>query len=183
MNFDYKGYDLKFIQCDKCSDKSSHLYTKIYKFFSPVTHYSYILRTDYHELNVYAIKFYCKRFRHGDLKYSKIINKGDLGNIIVTCLKVIPILLQEQPSVSFAFAGARTIDSQSSKVENYENTQRFRVYKYIVSKKIGTQIFSHFSNDQISSYLLLNKQEKHIKVRRTAIENMFKETYDDLHNI
>ena len=91
--------------------------------------------------------------------------------------------MQEQPSVSFAFVGARTIDSQSSKVENYENTQRFRVYKYIVSKKIGTQIFSHFSNDQISSYLLLNKQEKNIKARKAAIKDMFKETYDDLHNI
>lgn len=183
MNFDYQGYDLKFIQCDKCRDESPHLYTKIYKFFSPVTHYSYILRADYHKFDVYAIKFYCKRLRHSDFKYSKITNKGDLGNIIVTCLKVIPILLKEQPSVSFAFAGARTIDSQSSKVENYENTQRYRVYEYIVSKKIGTQIFSHFSNEQVSSYLLLNKQEKNIKARKEAIENMFKETYDDLHNI
>lgn len=79
MTFDYNGYDLKFIQCDKCNDESKHLYTKIYKFFSPITHYSYIIRAEYHELDVYAIKFYCKQFRHSDFKYSKIVNKGDFG--------------------------------------------------------------------------------------------------------
>lgn len=58
MNFDYSGYDLKFIQCDKCKDGSKHLYTKIYKCYSSKTHYFYIVRAEYHELDVYAIKFY-----------------------------------------------------------------------------------------------------------------------------
>ena len=81
MTFDYNGYDLKFIQCDKCNDESKHLYKKIYKFFSPITHYSYIIRAEYHELDVYAIKFYCKQFRHSDFKYSKIVSrlKGTLS--------------------------------------------------------------------------------------------------------
>ena len=183
MNFDYSGYDLKFIQCDKCKDGSKHLYTKIYKFYSPKTHYFYIVRAEYHELDVYAIKFYCKRFRHSDLKYSKIVNKGDIGNIIITCLKVIPTLLQEQPTVSFAFVGARTLDTKSSKVESYIKTQRFRVYKYIVAKNIGTQIFTHYTNEEVSSYLLINNQVKNTSVKKKEIENMFKETYDDLYNI
>ena len=183
MTFDYNGYDLKFIQCDKCNDESKHLSTKIYKFFSPITHYSYIIRAEYHELDVYAIKFYCKQFRHNDFKYSKIVNKGDFGNIIITCLKVIPILLQEQSTVSFAFTGARTVDTKSLKVESHVNTQRFRIYKNIVSKKIGTQTFSHFVNEQASSYLLINNQARNVSVKKREIENMFKETYDDLHNI
>ena len=45
------------------------------------------------------------------------------------------------------------------------------------------QIFTHYTNEEVSSYLLINNQVKNTSVKKKEIENMFKETYDDLHNI
>ena len=128
MNFDYEGYELKFIQKKPCKDGSDHLFSLIYKFFSPVTRYIYILHADYHRDDFFAIKFYCKKDRHSDFKYSKIINKGDIGNILMTCIKIVPILLNVFPNASFGFIASRSIDDATQKVESYINNQRFRIY-------------------------------------------------------
>lgn len=49
-------YPLRFIQLERCPDKTPHLFTYIYKFRSPITKYWYVLRADYHEENVFAVK-------------------------------------------------------------------------------------------------------------------------------
>lgn len=115
-----------FVQKRACKDSSAHLFSCIYKFYSPVTKYFYILHADYHEGDLFAVKFYCKKERHSDFKYSKIINKGDMGNILMTCIKVIPLLLNDYPEASFGFIGSRTVDETSRKVESYINNQRIR---------------------------------------------------------
>lgn len=119
MTFDFPGYELRFIQIARCADDSSHLYTYIYKFHSPVTGYHYIVRAEYHDEDVFAIKFYCKKDRKSEYKYSKIVNKGDLGNIIMSCAKVIPLLLQTHPQVSFCFAASRSVDVRNNSIEDY----------------------------------------------------------------
>ena len=83
LTFDCEGYELKFIQQDYCADGSAHLFSRIYKFYSPVTKYFYVVRAEYHEEDVFGIKFYCKKDRGDVLKYSKIVNKGDVGNILL----------------------------------------------------------------------------------------------------
>ena len=142
-----------------------------------------MLRADYHEENVFAIKFYCKKDRHSEHKYSKIVNKGDVGNILITCLKIIPILLKRYPLASFAFTGSRSIDFRSGKVEGYDRNQRFRVYIYIVAQKIGSQTFAHFTFDEVSSYLLENRALGDIEAAKDRMVGMFVETYDDLHDV
>lgn len=183
MTFNYKGYNLHFIQKQPCKDNSAHLFTLIYKFYSPVTKYFYILHADHHEENVFAIKFYCKKDRHSDYKYSKIVNKGDLGNILITCAKVVPILLKNYPSASFGFAGARTIDIESKKVEPFSNNQRFRTYKYLIALKFGTKTFAHYEYQAISSYLLVNKDCNNVDAKERELVKMFSETYVNLPDI
>lgn len=175
MNFDYPGYNLKFIQKRKCNDLSAHLFTIVYKFYSPVTKYNYIVNADYHEEDVFAIKFYCAKDKRSDYKYNKIVNKGDLGNILMSCVKLVPILLKDYPTASFGFCGARSVDSKSKKAEKLINTQRFRVYKEIVSLKFGTRTFSHYEYEQISSYLLINNSNETISEKK--IKKMFCSTY------
>ena len=75
MEFDFPGYPVKFIQRQRCKDPSAHLFTLIYKFYSPVTKYHYVIRAEYHEEDVFAMKFYCKKDRKSDTKYAKIINR------------------------------------------------------------------------------------------------------------
>lgn len=183
MTFDYSGYELKFIQKQPCRDQSFHLFTLIYKFFSPVTKYHYILRAEYHEGDVFAIKFYCKKDKRSDFKYSKIINRGDIGNILITSAKVIPLLLSDYPTASFGLSGARSIDFQTLKVEDYNNNQRFRIYKHIIALKFGTITFAHYEYEKISSYLLINKNCDNVQKKEKELVKMFSLTYHNLPDI
>lgn len=177
MNFDYPGYDLRFIQRSRCTDGSAHQYTYIYKFYSPVTAYHYIVRAEYHRGNVFAIKFYCKKDRKSEFKYSKIVNRGDLGNVIMSCAKVIPLLLKKHPRVSFCFAASRSIDKNNNTIEDYAQTQRFRLYQYMIPIKFGVLTFGHFAYDVVSSYLLYNKKTS---IPKSYIEETLKDTYQTL---
>lgn len=180
MTFNYPGYSLLFIQQQRCRDESAHEYTRIYKFFSPVTRYFYIVRAEYHIEGVFAIKFYCKKDRKSEYKYSKIINKGDLGNVIMSCAKVIPQLLTDYPTVSFAFAASSSIDSRAKRQEQRGQTQRFRLYSYMIPKKFGEETFAHYAYDAISCYLLHNRRSGSSKEH---IENMFISCYQTLNAI
>lgn len=183
MTFDYPGYSLTFVQKEPCKDNSAHLYTLVYKFYSPITQYNYILRAEYHEENVFAIKFYCTKDKHSEYKYSKIVNRGDLGNILMTCIKVVPLLMAEYPTVSFGFAGARSVDFKSRKVESYMNNQRFRIYRELVALKFGTKTFAHYEYEKISAYLLVNKSSNKIVKKQEAIVRMFGHTYNNLPDV
>ena len=176
MTFDYPGYDLKFVQREQCNDSTAHLASYIFKFYSPITRYNYIVRAEHHETDIFSIKFYCKKDRSSDHKYSIIINKGDLGNIIMTCAKVIPILLIQFPNSSFAFAAARSFDKKSKTMEPLYCTQRYRLYCGMVPHKFGDKTFSHHRNDVISSYLLHNRNSE---FSLNEILEMFKKTYNE----
>jgi hypothetical protein len=145
LTFDYPGYELQFIVKQPCKDSTAHLFTLVYKFYSPITKYFYILNADYHREDVFAIKFYCKKGRHSDYKYSKIVNKGDVGNILITCSKVVPRLLKDYPTASFGFGAARSVDRRNNTIESYIANQRFMVYTKLVAHKFGNITFTHFA--------------------------------------
>lgn len=180
MRFDVPGYPLNFIQKEPCKDVSAHEFTYIYKFRSSVTGYNYILRADYHNEDVFGIKFYAQPHKHSDLKYSKITNRGDVPNILVSCLSVVPILLAQHPKASFGFIGSRTVDKASQRVEGHQNTQRYRIYKKLVKEKIGELTFEHVDYEQLSGYLLLNRAAGDLQIKESAIVDMFTETYNNL---
>jgi hypothetical protein len=180
VSFESGGYHLTFIQKEGNRDESAHLYSLIFKFFSPHTNFKYIVRADYHECDVFAIKFYVDQQKRSDYKYSIITNKGDTTNIIVTCAKVVPLLLVDYPNASFAFAGSRSIDKVSNKIESYYQTQRFVIYRDFAARFFGVETFEHFEYAEISSYLLLNKGPGRIEDREKRIRQMFIETYNTL---
>lgn len=106
--------------------------------------------------------------RKSDYKYSLITNRGDVGNLLVTCLKCVPLLLEKYPSASFGFVGSRTYDKISRKMEGYSNTQRFKIYRAFVLKKIGTDLFQHFEYDEVSGYLLINQNVVLIRIPKNG---------------
>ncbi len=181
--FNHPGYDLKFVIKIPCKDITSHKFTLVYKFYSPLTKYIYILNADYHAEDVFAIKFYVKQHSKSDYKYSKITNKKDLPNILITCAKVVPILMAEFPTASFGFAASRSLDDRANKVEGLPNNQRFQAYSYLACKKFGTQTFAHFDYPAISSYLLLNKNSGDVEKKEKAIVDMFRANYHTMLDI
>jgi hypothetical protein len=159
------------------------LFTLIFKFYSPITRYAYILRAEYHEAQVFALKFYAQKDSKSEYKYSHIINRGDVFNILITCLKSVKIILRDYPEASFGFIGARTIDPVANRAEDYENTQRFRVYSRIVEDTIGDQTFEHFTYEAVSGYLLVNRYAGNIEDKERLIKQMFIHTYNHLLDI
>ena len=174
---------MNFVQKSHCKDRSAHLFTIIYKFYSPKTKYWYILRGEYHEEDVFAIKFYVKQHSKSDYKYSIITNKRDIGNILITCAKVVPLILKDYPKASFGIAASRSVDLATKNVERLYQNQRFQAYSYVIARKFGNETFKHIAYDKISSYLLLNKNCADIEAKEKAIIRMFQETYETLLDI
>lgn len=141
------------------------------------------MHADYHQEDVFAIKFYAQKDKQDDHKYSRLTNKGDVFNILITCLRVIPIILTDYPTSLFGFIGSRTVDRASGTVEDFQNTQRFRVYCGIVEGTIGEQTFEHFVYEEVSGYLLVNRSAPDIDAKEQVINRMFSNTYNDLPNI
>ena len=181
--FNSPGYNLKFIQKTAIKDGSSHLYKHIYKFKSEKTRLIYIVHADEHEHDFFAVKFYAKKDRKSDYKYSKIINKGDVVNILVTCIKVIPILLASNPLASFGFVGSRSLDEMSDKVESFSRTQRYRIYVRLVSTRIRHVTFTHFDYEAVSGYMLINNKHSNIDEVEAKLKRMLAETYSNITNI
>lgn len=118
-----QGYPLKFIQTHRETYVACHKKTYIFKFFATNIKESYVVRAEKHDNDFFAVKFYAKRHRKSDRKYSILMNKGDVSNILITCAKVIPEILDRFPAASFGLIGSRTIDRYSNKIESYINNQ------------------------------------------------------------
>lgn len=52
--------------------------------------------------------------------------------LIISCAKVIPLRLKTYPNASFCFAASRSVDVRNSTIEGYGQTQRFRLYQYMI---------------------------------------------------
>ena len=176
-----KGYDIKFIQTHP--NNTHHQKRYVYKFFSLKTKLHYIVLADHHENDFFALKFYAKKDRKSNRKYSNIINKGDVSNILVTCAKAVPEILKLFPNASFGFIGARTIDLRSNKAEGYDRNQRYKIYSYHIPQLIGDKTFLHKSYKNVSSYILLNRNMEDLKGLEESIINSVRETYPYLLDI
>lgn len=180
----YVAYSLTFIQKTPCRDASAHLFSLKYKFYSPVTRLNYVLIADYHEGDVFGIKFYAKMHKRSDYKYSIIINRGDVGNILITCLSLVGILLKDYPAASFGFIGSRSYDPKTKTLEHYKRTQRYTLYCDVVSKTIGPLTFEHFAYDDLSGYLLVNRKNgQAVEFKERLLTQMFASTYENLPDV
>ena len=106
-----------------------------------------------------------------------------MGNIITTCAKVIPLLLEDFPQASFAFGAARSVDKSNKSIEPIIRNQRFELYRYFASKRFGQTTFAHYEYPLISSYLLLNRSSGRTSLRERELIKMFSETYNNVSEI
>jgi len=178
-------YELKFIQRDRCKDGSDHLFTYIYKFYSPHTKLNYILRAEYHKGDVFAVKFYCKKDKRSDFKYNKIINRGYALRILKTCLSLVIEILKDHPTANFAIYSSRSIDFSNPEklTEGLEENQRYRIYKDYIKSRVGKKTFTHLDYPSISSYILVNNCNEDIELKEREILEMFDRTYQGMPDI
>lgn len=177
----YKCY---FIQKASPSLDDAFDFSYIYKFYTDKTvayqRLKYIIRVEAHG-TVFAIKFYAARDRKLDNKYNKIIKAHgyiESLRIFVTCAYLVPELLEKHPNFSFAINGARSIDLSSDKIEGKRNNQRFRIYKTIANLLFSRSKFEHFEFEEISSYLLVNRECGDVYKKKDEIKEMFLDRYE-----
>lgn len=172
-------YEYYFIQKASPTSGDAFNFSYIYKFYTDKTfayqRLKYIVRVEAHD-SVFALKFYAARDRKLDNKYNRIIKAHgyiESLRIFITCAYLIPEILKKHPSSSFAINGARSIDLYSGKIEGKNNNQRFRIYKTIASQVFSKNKFEHFEFEEISSYLLINKECGDVYKKKNEIKEMF----------
>ncbi len=106
-----------------------------------------------------------------------------MGNILISCLRVIPAILEQYPTASFSFIGAPTLDPFAERLERGVQNQRYRIYAFVAAKRIRAHLFFHKKYPHISGYLLLNRTCENGAQKEAAIKAMFQRTYNNVHDL
>jgi hypothetical protein len=171
------GYPFKFVQQKKVRDSSGHLSTHIFTFRSDQNGLKYVINIEEYDEELFAIKFYPKCLKRSDYRYNKIINKGDVINVLMTCVSIVPHILSKNKNASFGFVGSRTIDSRRVFVESYNENKRYRIYSELIKQVIGGRTFVHIEYEKISGYLLINKNFRSIANKERKIKGVLNKIY------
>lgn len=176
-------YKFYFIQKASPTSGDAFDFSYIYKFYTDRTfayqRLKYIIRVEAHD-SVFALKFYAARDKKLDDKYNRIIKAHgyiESLRIFITCAYLVPEILKKHPGFSFAINGARSIDLYSEKIEGKNNNQRFRIYKTISHLLFTREKFEHFEFEEISSYLLVNRECEDVYKKKNEIKEMFLDRY------
>lgn len=171
------GYPVKFVQKKKHQNASGHICTYVYSFLSFANKLKYVVHVEEYDEQLCAIKFYPKCLRKSYFKYNKIINKGDVINVLMSVASVIPQLLEENKYFSFGFVGSRSVNTTNNYVEHFIANKRYRIYSELIKQVIGDRTFVHIEYKQISGYLLLNKAAGDIDDKEKKIKKMLNGIY------
>lgn len=140
-------YKLNFIHKHNPSDtRSGYRFCYVFSFWAYSSKYNapfkYIVRAEAHD-DCFAIKYYCTVNKHSENKYYRVLNlfsAVETKHIMQVCASVIPVILKWHSNASFAFMGSQTFDKNEF-VESRINTQRFRIYRELVKRLFGEEVF------------------------------------------
>lgn len=168
-------YPVKFIQSKNTNDLP-HIKVRefLYRFKTESNHV-YFIQVEEFVNKLFAVKFYAKDHRLSRNKYKLLTNKNNIKearSIILTCIHVGFILLNDFPKHSFAFIGCPKYGSD----ETYYDNQRFRVYNRFVTTFIDAKKFRCYTDPKYSTCLLIN--EKSIDENKELF-NMYQKMYND----
>jgi hypothetical protein len=147
------GYRFIFQMNDKAGHDELLEYTLQYRFTSERSHHTYIVRVERYIGHSYCIKFFDKANMLSENKFSLRTSTFEPRTIFYTLFNIMLDVLKKDPNASFFFIGA-----EDEKDEPGRTTRRFRVYHRFVSSVVGETVFEHHRNNELSLYILVNKQ-------------------------
>lgn len=106
--------------------------------------------------NIYAVKFYPKKYKDSKNKYRIATNTFEPRRIINTCINIMLSIYKEDTMASFGFIGANGLNENSTNC-----TKRYRVYSKIMATYFSSERFYHKENKEKSAYMLINKKSLH----------------------
>lgn len=104
------------------------LQVKLYRFKSTKSKITYIVRVEKYMYNIYAVKFYPKKYKDSKNKYRIATNTFEPRRIINTCINIMLSIYKEDTMASFGFIGANGLNENSTNC-----TKRYRVYSKIMA--------------------------------------------------
>lgn len=139
----------------------------------------YVALVEQYKNNIYTVKYYAAEHTKSRTKYNHLFNDEYPPKIIRTCLDIMLHFYHLNPLASFGFIGSHSTNKKG-KAESKSNTQRFKIYKTVMSNFFGKQIFAHSMNKKYSAYLLINKKNGPVRKFKSEAESMFSKIYADL---
>ena len=174
--FDSSYFERVHLVDNQKGTSENHEYTKLYSFKGNVS--IYLVQVEKYNFDVYVLKFFLKNHKDSKNRFNLLSDDHDAQGVIRTVLDIaIDILENENENASFGFVGAHKVKGELE--EPKSNTQRFRVYRYIMKNYFGDDTWSHFESIDSSSYLMLNTRTYSSEERIDEIVDMFKGIYDE----
>lgn len=174
----------KFRKAQVCDDLSRTFIRKIIRYVFHLDDvldkkHIYIVEVELYDFNIYVVKYYPKSLKDHKYKYNLLVSNHKANRIIATCLKIIFDIIKRDPKANIGFLASRTRDEVGSYQESLRLTKRFRIYKQAFIDYFGPKTFTHFPDNNTSTYLLINNKNNVNEVKNNAQE-MFTRIYPNL---
>lgn len=174
------GYNFNLVY--KKVNPEPHILCKwIYNFKTLIRRY--IIVVELYAGDIYIIKYYAACHSNSEHKFSFVFNDERPSYIIRTCIDVMLEFYKENPSASFGFIGASSINKiKKGKLTDNKtaNTQRYRIYKTLMFNFFGKKTFAHSTDKKYSAYLMINRRNKGIWKFKKDAQDAFSKLYVDL---
>ena len=155
------GYPFIFQMIDKSESDEYLIQTLQYRFKSDKSHHAYIVRVECYKKHAYCIKFFDKANINSKNKFSLRSNTFEARTILYTMFHIMLDVLKRDEKASFFFIGAEDEKDQDGMV-----SRRFRLYRRFVLSTVSDDKFEHFRRNDLSLYILVNKETEQIKRSR-----------------
>jgi len=147
------GYPFIFQMNDRAEHDDVLEYTLQYRFKSAKSNHTYIVRVERYIEHSYCLKFFDKANMLSDNKFSLRTGTFEPRTILYTLFNIMMDVLKKDPKASFFFVGA-----EDEKDVPGVATRRFKVYVKFVLSTIGDKVFKHYRVNDLSLYILANKE-------------------------
>lgn len=155
------GYPFIFQMIDKSESDEYLIQTLQYRFKSDKSHHAYIVRVESYKKHAYCVKFFDKANINSKNKFSIRSNTFEARTILYTMFHIMLDVLKRDEKASFFFIGAEDEKDQDGMV-----SRRFRLYRRFVLSTVSDDKFEHFRRNDLSLYILVNKETEQIKRSR-----------------
>ena len=155
------GYPFIFQMIDKSESDEYLIQTLQYRFKSDKSHHAYIVRLECYKKHAYCVKFFDKANINSKNKFSLRSNTFEARTILYTMFHIMLDVLKRDERASFFFIGAEDEKDQDGMV-----SRRFRLYRRFVLSTVSDDKFEHFRRNDLSLYILVNKETEQIKRSR-----------------
>lgn len=130
--------------------RNGHIRNLLYRFKSTKSKLTYIVVVEQYKYDVFAVKFYPKKWENSKDKYRLLTHTYEPRKIINTCVNIMLSIYEKNPNASFGFVGANRIG------ESTQETKRYKIYSTIIATYLSDKFFYHKENKEKSAYLLIN---------------------------